>query len=129
MPTIRNSEAWQDDVINEILSNPVYVGDLLLQKTYSEMKFPFSSRLNRGEIEQYLITDNHPPIITRDEAQAVKDIMKYRVDTLKIDGEKYKNRYLFTSRIVCEECGSHLRRQKMYIGKSYEKIIWTVISM
>lgn len=125
VPTIRNSEAWQDGVINEILSNPVYVGDLLQQKTYSEMKFPFNSRLNRGEMEQYLITDNHPPIITRDEAQAVKDIMKYRVDTLKINGEKYRNRYLFTSRIVCEECGSHFRRQKVYIGKPYEKIIWT----
>lgn len=125
IPTIRKSDCWQDSVIKGILQNPVYEGDLLQQKTYTERKFPFVSKSNHGEREQYLITDNHPPIITREEAQAVRDIMKYRSDILHMDGEKYKNRYLFTSRIVCEECGSYFRRQKIYIGKPYEKIIWT----
>lgn len=124
VPTIRGGEHWLDGVIMGILLNPVYEGDLLQQKTYTERKFPFVSKVNRGEMEQYLITDNHPPIITREEAQAVRDIMKYRSDTLHRDGEKYKNRYLFTSRIVCEECGSHFRRQIIYLKKPYKKVIW-----
>ena len=125
VPTIRSGEYWHDGVIKRILLNPAYEGDLLQQKTYTEKKIPFVRKVNYGEMEQYLITDNHPPIVTREEAQAVRDIMKYRSDTLYMDGEKYKNRYLFTSRIICEECGSHFRRQKIYLGKPYEKVIWT----
>ena len=36
----------------------------------------------------------------------------------------YQNRYAFSSRIVCGECGTNFRRQKIYIGKPYEKIQW-----
>lgn len=38
--------------------------------------------------------------------------------------EVYQNRYAFSSRIVCGECGTNFRRQKIYIGKPYEKIQW-----
>lgn len=125
IPTVRYAKEWQDSVIKEILVNPVYVGDLLQQKTYTEKTFPFTRKHNKGELEMYLIEDNHEAIITREEAQAVKDIMKYRAEIVKAGGEKCQNRYLFSSRIVCGECGSYLRRQKIYIGKPYEKIIWT----
>ena len=73
----------------------------------------------------YLTKDAHPPIITHEEAEAVQSIMEYRSRTLNMNGEKSQNRYLFSGRIICGECGSHFRRQKIYIGKPYEKIIWT----
>lgn len=125
IPTIRGSEKWQDGVIKEILKNPVYEGNRLQQRTYTESQFPFVRKKNTGQRNQYLITDAHPPIITHEEAEAVRGIMEYRNRTLHMDGERYKNRYLFSGRILCEECGSHFRRQKIYIGKPYEKIIWT----
>lgn len=125
IPTIRESEKWQDSVVKEILKNPVYEGKRLQQKTYTETQFPYVRRKNTGQRNQYLITDAHPPIITHEEAEAVRSIMEYRSRTLNMDGEKYKNRYLFSNRILCEECGGSLRRQKVYIGKPYEKIIWT----
>ena len=125
IPTVRYAKEWQDSVIKEMLVNPMYAGDLLQQKTYTENIFPFTRKRNKGEVEMYLIEDNHEAIITREEAQAVKDIMKYRAEIVKAGGEKCQNRYLFSSRIVCGECGSYLRRQKVYIGKPYEKIIWT----
>lgn len=125
VPVKRTAEKWQDRVIQGILKNPVYEGDLLLQKTFTESTFPFTRKKNKGQVKKYLIEDNHPPIITREEAQAVREIMKYRLGINKAGGNKCNNRYLFSSRIVCRECGSHLRRQKIYIGESYEKIIWT----
>ena len=51
--------------------------------------------------------------------------MEYRSRTLNMNGERSQNRYIFSSRIICGECGNHFRRQKIYIGKPYEKIIWT----
>lgn len=105
--------------------NPVYEGDALRQRTYTEKQFPFTRKENKGQMNMYLTKDAHPPIITHEEAEAVQSIMEYRSRTLNMNGEKSQNRYLFSGRIICGECGSHFRRQKIYIGKPYEKIIWT----
>ncbi|MSS38493.1 recombinase family protein [Clostridium porci] len=125
VPTIRYSEKWQDSVIKEILNNPIYEGDSLHQRTYTERNFPFERKVNNGQLPMYLQKDAHPAIITHEEAEAVRSIMEYRNKILHIDGDKYQNRYLFSSRIICGECGSTFRRQKIYIGKPHEKIIWT----
>lgn len=125
IPTIRESEKWQDSVIKEILKNPVYEGNRLQQRTYTETQFPFIRRVNTGQRNQYLITDAHPPIITHEEAEAVRNVMEYRTSTLRMNERDYQKRYLFSGIIRCEECGSRFRRQKIYIGKPYEKIIWT----
>ena len=125
VPTIRGSKGWQDGVVKGILQNPVYEGDLIFQKTYTTEGVPFTKKHNHGELPQYLISDNHEPIISREEAAAVREIYEYRrqkqcVDDLSV----YQSRYAFSSRIVCGECGSTFRRQKLYIGKPYEKIQW-----
>lgn len=125
IPTIRQSEKWQDSVIKEILKNPVYEGNRLQQRTYTEEQFPFVRRKNTGQRNQYLIEDAHPPIITHEEAEAVRSILDYRTDTLHMKETDYQKRYLFSGIIQCGECGGHFRRQKVYIGKPYEKIIWT----
>ena len=125
IPTIRDSEKWQDSVVKNILTNPVYEGDALHQRTYTEKQFPFSRKVNYGQMNMYLTKDAHPPIITHEEAEAVRSIMEYRSRTLNMDGKRSQSRYIFSSRIICGDCGSHFRRQKIYIGKPYEKIIWT----
>lgn len=125
IPTIRGSEKWHDSVVKSILTNPVYEGDALYQKTYTETQFPFNRKVNYGQMNMYLTKDAHPPIITHEEAEAVRSVMEYRYRTLGMAGEKYKNRYIFSGRIICGDCGSHFRRQKIYIGQPYEKIIWT----
>lgn len=125
VPTIRAGEKWHDGSIKEILKNPVYEGNRLQQRTYTETQFPYARKKNTGQRNQYLIEDAHVPIITHEEAEAVRGILEYRNRTLHIGGEKYKNRYLFSSRIICGGCGSSFRRQKVYIGQPYEKIIWT----
>lgn len=125
IPTIRGSEKWQDSVVKNILMNPVYEGDALHQRTYTEKQFPFTRKVNYGQMNMYLTKDAHPPIITHEEAEAVHSIMEYRSRTLNMDGKRSQSRYIFSSRIICEDCGNHFRRQKIYIGKPYEKIIWT----
>ena len=125
IPTIRGAEKWQDGVIQDILKNPIYEGDMLQQRTYTETRFPFVRRVNNGQRNQYLIKDSHPPIVTHEEAEAVQNLMAYRVDVLHMNKSDYTKRYLFSGRIICGECGRTFRRQKIYIGKPYEKIIWT----
>jgi DNA invertase Pin-like site-specific DNA recombinase len=125
VPTIRGSKGWRDGVVKGILQNTVYEGDLLLQKTYTTGGVPFTKKHNYGELPQYLITGNHEPIITRKEAQAVHQLYKYRRQKQCVENlDVYKSRYTFSSRVVCGECGSIFRRQKIYIGKPYEKVQW-----
>jgi hypothetical protein len=58
----------------------------------------------------------------------VREIFEYRRDQIGIDDSvKYQNRYDFSSKIVCSECGSTFRRQKIYIGKPYERVQWCCI--
>ncbi len=125
IPTIRNGREWQTREVKEILLNPIYEGNLLQQKTYTESQFPPVRKPNTGQRSQYLIEDNHSPIVTHEEAQAVREIMKYRTESLHMGGDKCTNRYIFSGRIICEECGCHFRRQKIYIGTAKERIIWT----
>ena len=122
---IRKAEKWNDGVITGILTNPIYEGDLLLQKTYTTEVLPYTKKSNRGEMPQFLIKDNHEPIITREQATMVREIFKYRNEQMGVDDtEKYQNRYEFSSKIICLECGNTFKRQKLYIGKPYEKIQW-----
>lgn len=123
-PTIRTAKKWNDGVIKEILLNPIYSGNLLLQKTYTTEVLPFKRKHNRGQAPRYFIEDNHEPIISQEQAEAVKEIMEYRKKQHGLDSEKCQNRYSFSGKLLCGECGSTFRRQKIYIGKPYEKVQW-----
>jgi hypothetical protein len=123
-PTIRFAERWNDGVINEILLNPIYAGNLLLQKTYTTEVLPFKRKHNRGQVPRYFIEDNHESIISPEQAEAVKKIMEYRKKQHGLDSEKCQKRYSFSGKLLCGECGNTFRRQKIYIGKPYEKVQW-----
>ena len=115
-----------DSVVKEILQNPIYEGDLILQKTYTTEVLPYTKKRNRGEMPQFFIKDNHEPIITREQGEMVREIYEYRKNQMGVDDSgKYQNRYEFSSKIICRECGGNFRRQKIYIGKPYEKIQWS----
>lgn len=129
VPTIRDAEKWNDGVVKDILQNPIYEGELLLQKTYTTDVIPFITKKNKGELPMYSIKDNHEPIITKQQADRVREIYEYRRIQMGMDGsEKYQNRYEFSSKLICKECGGTFRRQKIYIGKPYEKIQWCCIT-
>lgn len=124
IPTKRSAREWNEGAVKEMLRNQVYEGDMLYQKTYTAMVFPYEKKTNHGERNQYFIEDDHPAIISREQAQAVREITEFRRRTLHNAGEKGQNRYIFSSRIYCEECGSNFRRQKINIGTPHETIQW-----
>ncbi|MGB4659373.1 MAG: recombinase family protein, partial [Mobilitalea sp.] len=117
IPPIRTAEKWSDSSVKDILQNPIYEGNLILQKTYTTEVLPYTKRKNRGEMPQFFIQDNHEPIITREQGAMVRKIYEYRRKQMGIDDSgKNLNRYEFSSKIICMECGGTFRRQKIYIG-------------
>lgn len=53
---------WHGSVVNKILKNYNYTGNLLLQKTYRENHITKITRVNNGELPQYYATETHEAI-------------------------------------------------------------------
>lgn len=127
VPTRKGAEAWGENVVKEILMNEKYYGDMLLQKTFTTDTLPFQRKRNRGQKQCYYIANDHEPIISKEQAERVRKIMEQRkiekamVDT---DTRKYNQRYPFSSKIQCGECGSNFKRQIIFKGKPYETVQW-----
>ncbi|WP_165620605.1 recombinase family protein [Streptococcus equi] len=107
---------WHSSTVASILRNEKYKGNLLLQKTFRDgVNGPV--RRNNGHLKQYLIEDNHPPIISATEWEQVQELLNSK----SIKGKSYQNRYPFSGLLKCCYCGSTLKRQVSYKGK----IIWS----
>ena len=124
----RGGEDWSENTVMDILLNEKYTGDLLMQKTFTTDTIPFIRKRNAGQRQKYLVTDNHEPIISREQAERVREIAAYRKAQLQMrnaDITKYNNRYPFSSRILCGECGHIFKRRIIFKGKPYEYVQWS----
>lgn len=65
IPTVMGKEVWQSTGVLSILRNEKYVGDVLMQKTYTWDMFRHRVRKNNGEIQQFYLEDHHPAIVSR----------------------------------------------------------------
>ncbi|HZK71294.1 MAG TPA: recombinase family protein [Clostridia bacterium] len=70
--TVTGNEKWWDSTISGILSNEKYYGNALLQKTITKNYLKHIRANNKGEAEQYMIEENHSPIISKETFDAVK---------------------------------------------------------
>lgn len=120
----KNAECWVDTEIMRILKNPVYEGNLLFQKTYIEAQYPYSKKRNNGQLAMYLIEDAHPQIVSHEDAEKVRAIIESRKTLFKSNDREKNKEYVFTGKLICEECGKHFKRKKIYVGKPQEKVVW-----
>ena len=100
---------WTEKKVRYILSNEKYVGDLLLQKSYTTDHLTKKTKRNRGEKPQYYVKDNHEPIIPRKIYDAVQlELEQRREKHLK---KTIPQKYAFTGKIKCGICGKNFRRK------------------
>ena len=106
-------EIWRRGTIHCIITNEKYIGDTLLQKTFSTDTLPFKGVINRGEKEQYYVSGTHESII---EKSVFDNAQKVLAERDKSDG-KIIERSPFHSKIICGNCRSTFRRKgrKTYI--------------
>lgn len=120
--TATGKDKWNTSVISRMLVNEKYMGDALLQKTYT-VDFLTKKRVkNDGIVPQYYIEDNHEAIIpkelfykTQEERARRSSINKSAVtrktNKMKKERSKYSSKYALTEILICEECGHPYRRQ------------------
>ncbi len=102
-----NEGLWSHSRIHYILSNEKYIGDSLLQKTYTPDILPLRNRPNRGERDMFYVQNSHPAILdkaTYEAAQRQKEARKKKERT-------ESTKHLLTKMIVCDECGWSYKRR------------------
>lgn len=78
-PFVRPKKArWQRTSIRYILSNEKYIGDSLLQKTYTPNELPLVNIRNKGQLSKFYIKNSHPAIISVEVFEAVQNLKKKR---------------------------------------------------
>lgn len=117
------SDHWSERSVKDILVNERYTGDVLLQKTYTDDNFDRHS--NHGEMDQYIIPDHHEAIVTREEFEAVAAIIEQhsREKNIQKGSGKYQNRYSFSGKIICGECGGTFKRRH-HKNRDYKYPAW-----
>lgn len=123
--TKRNGE-WRAGTVRDVLKNEKYTGDVIYQKTWTDDSFV--RRYNNGDTDQYLVRNHHEAIISREVFEAVQSLMETRFSEKggAWGTGKYNNRYAFSGRIACGECGGVFRRQ-IRKRKGGQFITWSCI--
>ncbi len=126
---------WNEATIYQMLSNEKYMGDALLQKTYTADFLTKKKLKNNGEIRQYYITDDHEAIIPREIFHAVQQEMRRRAErrrpalTKRAKEKKkgYSSKYILSNLLLCGECG-HPYRRLTWTRNGEKRIVWRCAS-
>lgn len=80
---------WWTSTINKILRNEKYIGDALLQKTYTTDFLNKTRVKNNGIVPQYYVEGNHEAIIPKDISLRVQEeLARRRVVKTNVNGKK-----------------------------------------
>ncbi len=118
-PSGKNTN-WTKNTVTSILSNEKYKGDALLQKTFTDNFLEQTVVKNTGQILQYYVENSHPAIIDKDMWELVQIEMERR-DNL---GAKYSSSDIFSSKLICGDCGGFYGKKKWHSNTKYERSIY-----
>ena len=128
--TTTGQDKWYDSVIFKMLRNEKYMGDALLQKTYTVDFMTKKKVVNNGIVPQYYVEDDHEPIIPKELFYRVQEEMARRasmcksaVTRKKNQKSKYSSTYALTGMLICGECGQQYRRVT-WARNGKKKVVW-----
>ena len=121
---------WWSSTINKILRNEKYIGDALLQKTYTTDFLSKTRVKNNGIVPQYYVEGNHEAIIPKDIFLRVQDeLVRRRVVKTSANGKKrsYSCNHCFAQIVICGDCGEMFRRIH-WNNRGCKSVVWRCIS-
>lgn len=103
-----------NEMIADAMSGKI---DLIVTKSVSRTK---KRKVNEGEVPQYYVEHSHEPIITPEEFDKVQTELARR----KQISRQYSGKSIFSSRIVCGDCGSYFGSKVWNSTSKYRRVIW-----
>lgn len=112
-PNSNATYKWNSTVINKILRNQIYVGDLV-QLKYNKVNYKIKKITKAPKEEQIVILNNHEAIIDRNTFDTVQEMLDKQTNEWN-----YSNRakHLLTGLVFCK-CGSRITYNKNH-GKTF----------
>ena len=119
---------WHESNIHQILTNEKYIGDALLQKTYTVSILDKKRAANNGEMPKYYVEGSHEAIIDKDVFMKVKAEIARRAN-LNPDGKRrvYSSKYALSGMVFCGHCGDIYRRVK-WNNRGCKSTVWRCVS-
>ena len=134
VPTATGVKQWSWQTIRNILINERYIGDALLQKTYTTDCISKKIVRNTGEFPMVYVENNHPAIISRDTFYQAKAEMARRASKRKVmqktgktEQGKYSSKYALSELLICGECGTPYKRCT-WARNGKKRIVWRCVS-
>ena len=121
---------WHTSTINKILRNEKYMGDALLQKTYTTDFLTKKRIKNNGTVPQYYVEDNHEAIIPKDIFLLVQEeLARRRLVHTTENGKRrcYSCKHCFAQMVFCGDCGEFFRRVH-WNNRGCKSIVWRCCS-
>lgn len=127
-------ERWTYGTLHSILTNERYMGDAIINKTYTVDCISKKKKRNNSERAKYYVENNHPAIIDRatfgkvqEEIARRSGLRKVKQVGTKTELGKYSSKYALTELLVCSECGTPYRRCT-WTSCGNKRIVWRCIS-
>ena len=120
---------WIPSSVRRILTNEKYMGDALLQKTYT-VDFLNKTRVkNDGIVPQYYVQDSHDAIIPKNIFMKVQEELSRRANINEGSNKKriYSSKYALSSLIKCGKCGEIYRRV-VYTNRGVKVPVWRCLT-
>lgn len=120
IPSPSGKAKWVTSTIESMLQNEKYRGSAILQKEYTVDFLTKKRAKNNGEVPQYYIEFSHPAIIEPKEFDAVQLEIKRR----KAIGRAYSSNSVFSSKIICGDCGHFYGSKVWHSNSKYKRTIY-----
>lgn len=123
---------WVSSMVKRILENEKYIGDSILQKTFTVDCITHKTVRNKGERPMYYVSDCHPAIIDKDtfhrvQQEIVRRNSKRSASTKNpTEQSKYSSKYALTELLICGECGTACRRCR-WTSHNRNRTVWRCI--
>ncbi|OAA89077.1 recombinase family protein [Clostridium ljungdahlii] len=125
--TVTGNRVWNESAIKYILQNEKYCGDAVLQKTITVDYLTGKRKKNKGEAPKYEVKEHHEAIISKEDFLKVQNIRKIKAlkyGNLPENRDKYQNRYAFSGKIICGNCGAFFSRRTWNSKAKSKQIVW-----
>ncbi|HFI0619401.1 TPA: recombinase family protein [Streptococcus suis] len=116
IPSPSGKSQWNATTIKRMLRNEKYKGDALLQKTFTIDFLTKKKNINRGELPQYYVENNHEAIVDRETFDAVQQVLDNK-------GRK-SSTTIFSSKLVCGDCGHFFGSKVWHSTSKYRRVIY-----
>ena len=131
-PNRSSTNEWITIMVKRILENEKYIGDCLLQKTYTVDCISHKTVKNNGERAMYYVSNCHPAIIDKNTFNLVQQEIARRNSKRSASTRnptkqsKYSSKYALTELLICGECGTPYRRCR-WTSHNRDRTVWRCI--